>query len=295
MEQVEVKCPVTGETKVEKVYPEALLHYLYSSNSISAKVLRFAVGRSPLCSALIGYYQKFPWTRRKIDAFIRDFEIDASEFEKISFASFNDFFTRKLKKEARPISDALLIAPADGRYRAYEKASLVPPLSIKGTPFSLFDFLGKDRVLYEKYKEGPMILIRLAPTDYHRFHFPVDCIPSAPKKIGFSLYSVHPIALKQNFNYLSQNKRALIELSSPTFGSIAYLPIGATGVGSLRFTYKTGVPYRRGDEMGFFSFGGSSIVLLFEKSLPLSETLLANTLAGYETLCQMGAKIGDQV
>ena len=108
------------------------------------------------------------------------------------------------------------------------------------------------------------MIARLCPTDYHRFHFSFNCIPDAPRLINGPLYSVNPIALKRNIQILSENKRVITVLNTKNFGSVLSVEVGATYVGSINQTFAPREHYAKGDEKGYFSFGGSTLVLLFE-------------------------------
>lgn len=136
-----------------------------------------------------------------------------------------------------------------------------------------------------------MVLARLCPTDYHRYHFPVDCIPGKPQLINGPLFSVNPIALKQNIEILAKNKRKLCKLQSPEFGQVLFIEVGATNVGSINDTFVPGKSYRKGDEKGYFSFGASSLIILFEpNSIVLDADLIQSEKI--EIYCQMGQKMG---
>ena len=151
--------------------------------------------RNPLFSALYGWWQKQPITKRKIAPFIKNFHIDTSEFldDPTTFRSFNDFFIRKLKPSARPFSldPKMAIIPADGRYYFYQNIKEADGFLVKGEKFDLHSLL-QDDPLAHRYAHGSMVLARLCPTDYHRYHFPCDCIPGPTRFINGWLYSVNP-------------------------------------------------------------------------------------------------------
>lgn len=215
------------------------------------------------------------------------YKVDSSEFEKKKFESFNDFFTRRLKKESRPISQdpSKLALPADGRYLAYPK---IEHIYAKGQQFSVEGLLG-DPLLAKRYVDGSMVIVRLCPVDYHRFHFPCDGMPSAARLIAGPLFSVNPLALRKRLSILWENKRMVTELDTERFGKIAYVEIGATNVGSIRQTYIPNRSILKGDEKGYFEFGGSCLILLFEPGkVLLSGDLVENTRKGFETLGKVG-------
>ncbi|MFH1759610.1 MAG: archaetidylserine decarboxylase [bacterium] len=210
------------------------------------------------------------------------------------FKNFNQFFIRKLKKEARPVCEApdLLACPADGRLLAYEKIDCNRVFLIKDKHFKLTDFI-KNRALAHEYDNGSFICIRLCPSDYHRFHFPDSGVARKPVLINGYYYSVSPIALKRIPGLFCENKRIVTIFDSESFGKILIVEIGATCVGSIVQTFKTDERVSKGDEKGYFQFGGSSIVMLFKKgSIKIDDDLLSNTQKELETLVRMGERIG---
>ena len=141
-----------------------------------------------------------------------------------------------------------------------------------------------------------MVLARLCPTDYHRFHFPCDCLPGQTKLINGWLYSVNPLAVKKNIQILTQNKRTLCLLDTPLFGSVAYMEIGATSVGSIQETYVVDRFQVKGAEKGYFEFGGSALILLFPKNtIQFDSDLLAATEQGLEMRCLLGQSMGRAI
>ncbi len=193
----------TKKVVQEKVYGEACLKALYGDSISSQLVQRLflsLIAKYSFSSKLYGSLQKSPFSKRKIKPFIEAFDMDPSEFldSVDSFASFNDFFIRKLKPEARTITAGrdVAILPADARYLVYPNIEKADGFLVKGKKFSLETFL-QSKELADKYAQGSMLIARLCPTDYHRFHFPFNCMPSSPSLINGHLYSVNPIALKK--------------------------------------------------------------------------------------------------
>lgn len=255
------------------------------------------VSKLPVVSRLYGWWQRLPLSRRKVLPFIQKYQIDASEFEQdpSHFRSFDAFFIRHLKKSVRPIASGneQAIIPADGRYRFYPDLSVVDGLIVKGKRFSLEELL-KDDALASRYFNGTAVLGRLCPTDYHRFHFPCDAFPGEAKLIKGALYSVNPIALKRNIRILVENRRMVTELKTEAFGKVLYVEVGATNVGAIHQTYTPFEQCRKGQEKGYFSFGGSALILLFEPGrLTLSEDLLKLIRTGLEIRCLIGQPLGS--
>lgn len=279
-----------GKLEKEKVYFEKSLRFLYTTRLGGAICL--ILSRFSIFSKMVGFWQNLSFTRKKILPFIEAFHIRTEEFEKPpeTFVSFNDFFTRALRQGARSL-EGEAICPADGRYLVFPDVSKEKSFQVKGQPFTLEKLL-QDPTLSEEFRGGSLVLIRLAPCDYHRFHFPFDCTPSEPKLINGPLYSVNPIALKRNIGILCENKRVLCELESQDFGKVLFIEIGATNVGSIHQTFTPYASYKKGEEKGYFSFGGSSIILLFKpKRIEFARDLLEHSREGVETRALFGQKL----
>lgn len=289
----------TGHTNIEKVYKNQMILLVYGDSWRSLflkKLLLPFLTKHPFFSILYGILQKLPYSKKKIRPFINEFHVDESEFKDPvgSFRSFNDFFIRHLRPEARPISQdhATVIIPADGRYYFYQDIEACDGFVVKGKKFELSELLG-DPLLAKEYVAGSMVIARLCPSDYHRFHFPCDCVPGESKLINGWLDSVNPLAIKKNIQIFAQNKRTLCKLETEKFGPILYMEIGAICVGSIKQTYTPSRKYFKGDEKGYFEFGGSSLILLFKKNtIKFDEDLIAATKMGIEVRCLMGQKMG---
>ncbi|MCH9630183.1 MAG: Phosphatidylserine decarboxylase proenzyme 2 [Chlamydiia bacterium] len=289
----------TKKVEEEKVYGKFFIECAYGNKFITKplkKILIPSLTKSHWFSRLYGSIQKMNMSRKKIPTFIEKFQADTSEYldPVTSFSSFNDFFIRKLKKEARPIAEGEKVAalPADGRYLVFSDISNVDHFYIKGQRLDI-DMLLQDEALAKEYKDATVVFARLCPTDYHRFHFPCDCVPSEPKLINGYLHSVNPMALRKNISILSENKRVLTELESKEFGKVLYIEVGAVAVGSIKQTFTPGEAYKKGDEKGYFEFGGSSVLLLFKKgAITLEEDLLSASSEKLEIKANMGESLG---
>ena len=282
----------SGQLKTEKVAGEKWLVWLYY-NPIGEATL-WALAKRKLVSSIYGNRMDRTSSAKKIQPFIVDFDIDMSVAQKQEFSNFNDFFTRKLKADARPVdtSSTVVVSPADGKVLAYTDISN-SWFIVKGVRFDVSSFLDNPD-LAQKYHDGTLLIIRLAPVDYHRFHFPVSGNISTNKKIDGDYYSVNPFALRKKAEIFCLNKREYSILSNSLFGDVVIAEVGATMVGSIEQTYK-GSSVNKGEEKGYFKFGGSTVVLLFEKSkIHIDEDLLNNTAKGYETSVKMGERIGAE-
>lgn len=289
----------TGKDEYEQVYGASFLRLLYGNSFFSRLLgspLSCLIARLPWFSSLYGKLQQCPSSKRKVLPFIKKFNVDITEFATPpdTFESFNDFFIRHLKREARPIAqgNTTAIIPADGRYLFYENISQADGFIVKGKKFSLAKLLQNEK-LAQEYAEGSMAIARLCPTDYHRFHFPIDCIPGKSELLNGYLYSVNPAATKRNVEIFTENKRTLCILNTPLFGKVLFLEVGATCVGAIHETYTPGTPYLKGDEKGYFSFGGSSLIIIFPpNTIRFDRDLLAASANHTEILCLMGQHMG---
>ena len=281
----------SGKLQTEKVLGEGWLVWLY--NNPVGEATMFTLVKRKFVSYWYGKMMDSPSSAEKIKPFVEDYNIDLSIAQKQEYNSFNDFFTRKLKEIARPIDTAsnVVTSPADGKILAYQNIENADFI-IKGFRFDISSFLA-DSELAKKYKDGSLMIIRLAPYDYHRFHFPLSGAVSFTKKIEGDLYSVNPIALREMAEIFFLNKREYVSISTQQFGDVIMAEVGATMVGSIIQTYPN-EKVLKGDEKGYFKFGGSTVVLLFEKSkIQIDEDLLENTAKGLETEVKMGERIAE--
>ena len=137
-----------------------------------------------------------------------------------------------------------------------------------------------------------MLIIRLCPTDYHRYHFPIDGFVKNDIKIQGDYLSVSPYAVKQNIDIYFNNKRSYSEMDTDNTGTVVMAEIGATMVGSIIQTFEENSPIKKGEEKGYFEFGGSTVILFFEKDkISIDEDILENSKKGFETQVFMGEKI----
>ena len=282
----------SGDKITENPPGEGFLKLLY--NNPFGKMALLPIAKRKFLSSWYGNLMDKPNSIAKIEGFVKELGIDMNEAQKSieDYISFNDFFYRKLKRSARPIENGF-VSPGDGKMLAFENIADIKNFFIKGREFTLKEFLGND-ALAEKHKNSSLIILRLAPNDYHRYHFPFKGTPSKMTKIKGAYFSVSPYALASNFTKVfCENKREYCILSSEVKGDIIIAPVGATMVGSIIETYTPNASVKKGDEMGYFAFGGSTIVLIVDKkSLKIDADILKNTKNSIETFVKMGEKIG---
>ncbi|QTN31846.1 phosphatidylserine decarboxylase [Akkermansiaceae bacterium] len=281
----------TGTTETEQVYGESSLRWVYG-NPLGKLSLHTLVKRAAF-SRWYGKRMSKPESAARVGPFIERYGLDPADFadDPSSFRSFNEFFYRKLKPEARPIAESPIVFPADGRHLGFPDISKIDSFFVKGQIFDLPALLG-DSALAGKFAKGSLVLSRLCPVDYHRFHFPAAGTPSETKTIPGPLFSVSPIALAQNLSYLWTNKRTICSLRTEGFGTILILEIGATCVGAIHQTYTPGKPLEKGREKGYFAFGGSSTITIFEPGkVKLSDDLLEHSALQTELYARIGSEM----
>ena len=283
----------TAAFETEQVYGENFLRWAYG-HPMGAIALNAFVKR-PLFSAWYGRRMSRPESKARVAPFIDDYGLQASEFADPadSYGSFNEFFYRKLKPESRPVDpdESSVVFPADGRHLGFNRASEIDGVFVKGQQFDLPALLG-DAALARRFANGALVLSRLCPVDYHRFHFPAAGTPGETRVINGSLFSVSPIALRKHLGYLWQNKRTITRLQTRGFGEILLLEIGATCVGTIAQTFAPREAVEKGAEKGYFAFGGSSTITLFEPgAVRLEEDLASHSSRQTELYAKVGTRM----
>ncbi len=288
-------CREKKQFEKEIVFEEEKLRFLYYTlvGKICARVLILR----PVFSAIYGYRMHLSKSKQKIPDFIARYSINTDDCEKPveSYQNFNEFFIRKLKVGARPIDNQAdsLIAPADSRLSAY---TIDPSgtIQIKGRSFLMRNLMRNDAMI-EYYMQGTCLVFRLAPADYHRFCYIDDGMHEEIQKVGGLLHSVHPIALQKIYDIFLQNYREYTQLKTDTFSDVLEIDIGALLVGKIKQHFPNGTTFKRGEEKGYFEFGGSTIILLFKKNcIQLDDDIAKFIQDGYEVKVAMGSRIGKR-
>ena len=273
---------------------DRLLELLYGS--LPGRILMKPLVH-PAISRLSGYFLDSPLSASLIPAYrklagisLKDCEIPAGG----RYRSFNAFFTRRLLPDARSFGCGygILPSPCDGLVSAYPIAKGMR-LTIKHTTYSLPQLL-RDRKLASRYSGGTAVLLRLTVSDHHRYAYVDDGIRSPYRHIPGALHTVNPAAAGRRPIY-KENTREYGLLRSVCFGTVLMMEIGALMVGKIVNLHKdyTSLEVFQGQEKGFFAFGGSSILLLFEPgAVAIDRDILRNTALDMETKVRMGERIG---
>lgn len=284
----------TGQLETERIYGEAWLRWIYGQPL--GRLSLAAVVRRAWFSAWYGWRMNRPVSANRVLPFVVDYDLDAEEFDKpaTAYRTFNEFFYRTLRPGARPIApgDDVAVFPADGRHLAYQDVDAADGFYIKGKKFTMTELLGTEE-LGREFAGGSMVISRLCPVDYHRFHFPVAGTPGEARLINGWLYSVSPVALRLNPGYLVENKRMVTIIETERFGRVAQLEVGATMVGSILQSYVPGRPVAKGDEKGLFAFGGSCVITLFARGrIVFDRDLTVHSAMQREVYARIGDRLG---
>ncbi|GAA3719952.1 archaetidylserine decarboxylase [Oceanisphaera sediminis] len=239
-------------------------------------------------------------TQWLIRRFIRQYRVDMSEAQHENpahYASFNDFFTRALKEDARPLvaGDEVLAMPVDGAISQLAPIEQGRIIQAKGHDYSARALLGGDKALAEPFMGGDFATIYLAPKDYHRIHMPVDGVLKTMIYVPGELFSVNPLTASRVPELFARNERVVCIFDTPA-GPMALVLVGATIVASIetvwagtvtppagkriqRWDYDPATAPRlaKGDEMGRFKLGSTVVCLFAPGKVTLSEQLLPGT------------------
>lgn len=235
-----------------------------------------------------------------IKLFAQKYQVNFDEAEKgkpSDYSSFNEFFIRPLKADARPIDQTEngLCLPADGRV---SEAGLINEnrlLQAKGHYFTLETLLANDSELAQKFKDGQFITTYLSPRDYHRVHMPCDATLRKMIYVPGELYSVNPFLAEHVPNLFARNERVICEFET-AFGPMVQILVGATITASMSTVWagvinpprpeqvtvyeyltegETAVHLKKGEEMGAFRLGSTVINLFPKDTVALDPRLLA--------------------
>lgn len=206
-------------------------------------------------------------------------------FDVAGFKSFNDFFTRKKDIEDRYHDDNILLSPADSKLSIHEFSDDLA-LDIKSSKYTINELLGDD--FKEDFKPKYCVVFRLSVDDYHRYSYIDDGEIILNYKIKGVLHTVRPIAEK--YRIYQRNSREVSLFMTKTFGKMVAIEVGAVMVGKIvNFPKKT---FKRLEERGYFEYGGSTIVMLYEDNVIFDDDLLAQSALGNEVQVRVGERIG---
>ena len=263
--------------------------FLYR-NKLGRGVLKILV--RPWVSKTVGRFMDSRLSKPMIKSFIKKNGIDLNDYLGAPYKNYNDFFTRKIKDGRRifDMSPAALCAPCDSALSVYPITS-GSLFSIKGGSYSCAALLG-DGQLAEQFERGTCLVFRLAVTDYHRYSFFDSGKTLSTKYIPGVFHTVRPVALER-YDFYKENSRSVTVMETENFGTAAFVEVGALLVGKIKNHPVSA--FSKGEEKGYFEFGGSTCVLLLKESAAkIDDEILANTAAGFESKVRLGERIGER-
>ena len=279
-----------GNIYEEENGQDRLLHWMYTTMAGRAS-LKILI--RPWVSKLGGAFLSSPISKCLIKGFVKNNHIDMSEYEKKNYKSYNEFFSRKIKEGKRPFPEdkTILGSPCDCKVSVYpieEKTSFV----VKDTRYTL-DSLIRNRKIARHFQGGYAVILRLTVDDYHHFCYPADGKKSDNVVVPGIFHTVNPVA-NEVYPIYRENAREYTLLKTEKFGTVLMMEVGAMMVGKITNVEKKSVSVKKGQEKGWFEFGGSTIILLLQHGkVRLDYDLIENTENGYETVVRMGERIGE--
>lgn len=277
--------------KTKKYYEEiesgsTLLNFLYN-NIIGRLLLKILI--NPIISKFGGIYNDMSFSKLRINKFIKKNNIDMTEFEEKEYKNFNEFFTRTIKSDRRPLEKdkKSFISPADSKLLVYNITDDLK-LSIKGSSYTLNELINHEEDLSD-YKNGLCLVFRLGIDDYHHY-----CYPDTGKLIykNFIKGKLHTVrSVSKDYKIYKVNQREYSILQTNNFDELIYIEVGAIMVGKIVNLNK--IKFTKGEEKGYFKLGGSTIVILIKDDIiNIDKDILENSKKDIETKVTYGETIG---
>jgi len=301
----------TGEKHFEEmsIYVRVGMHLLYYGSG-EEKALHWKKTLELLKnqSEKMGKEYDAPESKQHIPHFIEAFQLQDSMSEMVEpdpskYPTFNAFFAREIKESARPIAepenDLVTSSPADCRMTVFPTIDLATKYWIKGQGFTIERLLCSAEVA-KQFDGGSICIARLAPQDYHRWHAPVSGTVRGIKDIPGAYYTVNPQAINEPgvLDVFCENKRSIMTLERKSTGApIVLVAVGAMLVGSIKYVGgvdQIGTEVRRGQCLGAFYYGGSTVIVLYPPGeVKLDDNLVKNSCElNCETLMRVGWRVG---
>ena len=265
-------------------YGGKYLDFLYNS-FFGRIVLKLII--NPVISKIYGKYTNMAISKKKINKFIKKYDIDINEYEEKEYSSFNEFFIRKKRKISYEIDKNIFIAPADSKLMAY-KIKDDMTIQIKQSTYTMEELL-LEQVDLKQFKNGNCLVFRLSMDNYHRYCYIDDGTIEKMKKIKGKLHTVSSISSKHKV--YSQNTRICNYMTTDNFGKIIYIEVGALLVGKINNYNKE--KFTKGEEKGYFELGGSTIVILTSDKIKIDSDIIEYSNKGIETKVKYGERIGE--
>lgn len=279
-----------GNVTIEENGQDKLLRHLY--NDWGGRLCLKLLVR-PFVSKAAGVILNTRLSAKLVPGFAERNKIDLSQYQKQTFTSYNDFFTRKIKPEERPIAQGenTLISPCDGKATIC-RISRDSRFFIKDTEYTVEQLL-RNHSLGKRYLNGYAVILRLTVDDYHHYCYPADAEKSPNVVLPGVFHTVNPTA-NDALPIYKENAREYTLLKTEKFGTLVMMEVGAMMVGKITNRQRKAAHVKKGQEKGWFEFGGSTVVLLIPYGkVRLDYDLIENSENGYETYVKMGERIGE--
>ncbi|MCR5112635.1 MAG: phosphatidylserine decarboxylase [Acholeplasmatales bacterium] len=243
----------------------------------------------PWFTKFMGWFLSRKISKKRIPKFIEEGHINVDDYIVDDVKSYNDFFIRKIKEGRRIIDNepSHFIAPCDSELRVF-KINDDSIFEIKDSYYRVADLIKNDE-LAKEFLGGWCFIFRLSTSDYHRYSYPDSGKKNENIHIKGVFHTVNPIALER-YNFYKTNSREYTVLDTDNFGKLIMCEVGAMMVGKIKNHHQE-YTYTRGEEKGYFEFGGSTIVVLTKDILTVDEDILRNTSEGVETKVSLGERI----
>jgi len=284
------------DRRTGKVFDEFLDDHPTTYESEPQKAPMQWLESQPLYDWFVAMLQHAPWSRRKIEPFVRKHKIDMAAFEPGPYRSYAQFFVRHFRPGMRhfPSAPQDMGAFAEARYMGWSRLDPEQHFPVKGYSLDARRILGSDERA-KRFEGGPVLLARLAPIDYHRAHFPDDGMVTDRVRFGGRLWTVNWHALQNKADILFANEREIEFLDTENFGVLGFVEIGAMTVGRIVQSHNHRKPFKRGDEKSYFNFGGSAIVVFGERAAwTPAHDVLDWTTKGVETYLRLGEVVAQR-
>lgn len=280
-----------GNITIEENDQDKLLRRLYNDRG-GRLCLKLLV--RPFVSKAAGVFLNSGLSANMIPGFVEQNKIDLSVYEEKKYYSYNDFFTRRIKDGERvaDMGENILVSPCDGKATVC-RIGEDTRFFIKDTEYTAEQLLDSDK-LAARYRGGYAVILRLTVDDYHRYCYPADGEKSVNVRIPGVFHTVNPAA-NDVFPIYKENAREYTLLKTEKFGTLLQMEVGAMMVGRITNLHRDARTVSKGQEKGYFEFGGSTVVLLIQHGkVRLDSDLLENSENGYETIVRMGERIGER-
>ena len=254
------------------------LKFLY--NTFFGRII-LKIFTTKLVANLARIYFDSRLSKIRIKNFIKKNNINMDEYEVAKYSSFNDFFKRNIKKEARPIAKDGLFSICDSKLTVY-KINKNSAFNIKNSIYTVDELIGESR----KYKYA--LVFRLCVDDYHHYVFPDNGKIVGSKVIDGTLHTVQPIALKR-YKVFHENQREVTFLDCENLGDVCIIEVGAMVVGKI--VNEPVKEFKKAQEKGHFEFGGSTVIMLITKDIKFIDEIIRNSEDDIETIVKLGEKL----